>query len=141
VSVIFINGVFDCLHVGHINFLQFCELERKKRDCRLVIALDSDEKVKADKGPSRPLFSMEERTSQLRYITPSIIQCDLFFEFSSNKNLESLICSLKPILIKGERWKGNVVGEQFASEIIYCPDFPNRPSTTDIERRVLNGCK
>ena len=56
-KVVFTNGVFDLLHLGHVTYLQ------KDRDLGdlLVVALNSDASVKRIKGPLKPLLPLEER--------------------------------------------------------------------------------
>ena len=54
---IFVNGTFDVLHPGHIALLNFA----KSLGSRLFVAIDSDERVKDFKGPTRPINSVNER--------------------------------------------------------------------------------
>ena len=55
-DVLFCNGCFDLMHAGHAHFLEYCMLYADHRNVNLVIAVDSDEKVRQDKGPNRPYF-------------------------------------------------------------------------------------
>lgn len=63
-STVLSGGCFDILHVGHIKFLK----EAKKLGDRLLILLESDEKVKKLKGENRPYFKQEERAEVLSSI-------------------------------------------------------------------------
>ena len=56
-SIVFTNGCFDILHIGHIKLLEFC----KSQGDYVIIGLNSDKSVKRLKGDSRPINSQEER--------------------------------------------------------------------------------
>jgi rfaE bifunctional protein nucleotidyltransferase chain/domain len=56
-TVVFANGCFDLIHVGHLRYLQGAKAEG---DC-LVVALNTDASVRRLKGPSRPLMPLKER--------------------------------------------------------------------------------
>jgi D-beta-D-heptose 7-phosphate kinase/D-beta-D-heptose 1-phosphate adenosyltransferase len=64
-SVVFTNGCFDLLHIGHITLLQSA---RREGD-RLVVAINSDNSVRHLKGPTRPLVGQEERARILAALT------------------------------------------------------------------------
>ncbi len=56
-SIVFTNGCFDVVHRGHIEFLKFC----KSQGDILVVGLNSDNSVKAMKGPDRPINNQHDR--------------------------------------------------------------------------------
>ena len=56
-KIVFTNGCFDILHVGHVRYLR----EAKKEGDVLVLALNSDTSVRAIKGEKRPIVPEEER--------------------------------------------------------------------------------
>src|SRR5271168_4602532 len=60
-SITLANGCFDLLHVGHVRYLQAA----KKLGGRLIVAVNSDESVRALKGDGRPLMPAEERAEIL----------------------------------------------------------------------------
>jgi len=60
-SVAMTNGCFDILHVGHVRLLQAAAEEGDL----LVVALNTDESVRGNKGPSRPLVPLEERMEMI----------------------------------------------------------------------------
>jgi len=133
--IIFANGCFDILHPGHYHFLQSCINLAKDKDANFMLAIDSDKKIKQDKGQDRPIFNLKERQHHILMVFPQITS---IFSFNTNEELKELIKSLKPIiLVKGKRWKGNVVGKEHAQEIFYVSDI-NAPSTTDIINRIKN---
>ena len=55
--IVLANGCFDLLHVGHVRYLE----DAASRGDLLVVALNSDESVRANKGPERPVVSLAER--------------------------------------------------------------------------------
>ena len=58
---IFVNGTFDVLHAGHLALLNYA----KSLGDYLVVGIDTDERVKEKKGPTRPVNSVEDRTLML----------------------------------------------------------------------------
>ena len=136
-ETIFINGCFDLLHSGHCRFINFAVEMKKFYNAKLVVAIDSETKIRKDKGHTRPFFSDQERIQILCEYCPDI---DKTFCFDTNQSLAQLIKDHNPILIKGSRWHGSVVGEEFAKQIIYVPDY-KLPSTTQIEERIMRSSK
>lgn len=105
----------------------------------VIVALDEDELIMANKGLRRPIFSSHERAKallDLKYGGHAIVD-DIEF-FQSNRVLENIIRRLKPdILLKGSDWEGKkIVGEEFAGKVVF---FPRQPySTTDVIARVVD---
>lgn len=132
-NIIFINGVWDVLHAGHISFLHFCEEVKKERSAELWLGIDEDTKVQKDKGVNRPYFSLEERVDMIEKL--GIV--DKIIPFKSNEELEEIIKDTRPsLLIKDEQWKGKVVGEKYVEQVIFfSPTI--KVSTSEIERRIL----
>jgi D-beta-D-heptose 7-phosphate kinase/D-beta-D-heptose 1-phosphate adenosyltransferase len=84
-SVIFTNGCFDSLHVGHINLLLLCR-KWAGPDGQVVVGIDSDEKIRQDKGLNRPLFSIQERQQALLALKNGLDPIiDAVYGFCSNK--------------------------------------------------------
>ena len=82
---------------------------------QLIVGIDSDEKVRNDKGPSRPHNCVEDRKFALeciKYIDEVII-------FNSREELEQKIKQLQPdVMVIGSDWKDKtVVGEQYCTEL------------------------
>ena len=61
-KIVFVNGCFDILHVGHIKLLKFARCQGN----RLIVGLNSDESIKRLKGPSRPINNERDRETILR---------------------------------------------------------------------------
>ncbi len=110
-KIVFVNGCFDVLHPGHIKLFQYA----KSLGDYLIVAIDSDEKVALDKGPDRPIFSLEDR----KLILESIKGIDIVHTFDSREGLENLLECIRPdILVVGSDWKnGIVVGREYAKEV------------------------
>jgi rfaE bifunctional protein nucleotidyltransferase chain/domain len=92
-KVVFTNGVFDILHVGHIRYLQAA---RALGDV-LVVAINSDASVRQLKGETRPLMSESERAEIL-----SALRMVDYVTIFDNLSPRSLIADLLPdVLVKG----------------------------------------
>ena len=101
--VVFTNGCFDLLHVGHVRYLEAAS----RLGERLVVGLNSDASVSRIKGPRRPINCQADRAEVLAALT-----CvDLVVIFDEDDPLR-LITFLKPqILVKGADWnKDDIVG-------------------------------
>ena len=125
------NGCFDILHPGHMELFKIA----KSLGDRLIVGLDTDEKVRKDKGPNRPINSLDFRKSMLE----SNKNIDLVIPFGSRQELEQTIELYSPdILLVGGDWRdGDVVGREYAKEV----RFFNRVggySTTDIIDNIVN---
>ncbi|MGD8255756.1 MAG: D-glycero-beta-D-manno-heptose 1-phosphate adenylyltransferase [Syntrophobacterales bacterium] len=94
--VVFTNGCFDLIHIGHIRLLQKA---REKGDC-LVVAVNSDSSVKQIKGSDRPKIPEEERAEVL-----AALGCVDWVTIFDEPDPLDLIRLLKPdVLVKGTDW-------------------------------------
>ena len=132
-KIAFTNGCFDILHVGHVEYLKF---SRRAGDV-LVVGLNTDASVRAQKGQSRPFVAEDERAR----LVSALEDVDYVVLFDE-QTPESLIRRVKPdILIKGEDWKEKgVVGREFVEsyggKVLLAP-LVKGVSTTDIVSKVL----
>lgn len=134
-TIVFTNGCFDLLHVGHVKYLQAA---RKLGD-RLVLGLNSDASIRRLKGPKRPLIGEEERA----HILAALDCIDYVVIFDEDTPLE-LIAALRPdILVKGADYTPEgVVGKDLVEswggrvELI---EFVDGKSTTNIIDRILQA--
>ncbi|MEA2014538.1 MAG: D-glycero-beta-D-manno-heptose 1-phosphate adenylyltransferase [Thermodesulfobacteriota bacterium] len=142
-KVVFTNGCFDVLHIGHVKYLE----QAKGQGDILVLALNSDSSVSSIKGPLRPIVPQDERA----YIMASLNMVDYVTIFDEDTPLE-LIEHIKPdILVKGGDWsEDTVIGEKSVKKrggkVVIIPQFnqssTDRPaSTTSVIERILNACK
>ncbi|MEP9412424.1 MAG: D-glycero-beta-D-manno-heptose 1-phosphate adenylyltransferase [Candidatus Brocadia sp.] len=132
-KIVFTNGCFDILHVGHVEYLKFA---RKQGDL-LVVGLNTDGSVRKQKGPTRPFVSEAERAKMLAALE-DVTYVVLFDELTPL----NLIMAVKPdVLVKGEDWKnaGAVGGEfveSYGGKVVFAP-FVNGVSTTNIVSRII----
>ncbi|MFH0764246.1 MAG: D-glycero-beta-D-manno-heptose 1-phosphate adenylyltransferase [Candidatus Omnitrophota bacterium] len=131
-KIVFTNGCFDLLHVGHVTYL---EKARNLGDL-LIVGLNSDRSVREIKGPGRPINSQMDRAKVLAGL--SFIDYITIFE---EETPEELIRSLEPaILVKGGDWNSNdIVGGNFVRSIggkVITIPFLNGYSTTSVINRM-----
>lgn len=109
-KIVFTNGCFDILHVGHVTYLK----KARRLGNILVIGLNSDKSVRSIKGPSRPLNSQRDRAQVLA----SLYFVDYVTIFGEDTP-ERLIRKLKPdVLVKGGDWKGkDIAGASFVKSL------------------------
>ena len=133
--VVFTNGCFDLLHIGHIRYLQSA---RDLGDV-LVVAVNSDQSVRAlDKGPGRPLTPVDQRMEVL-----AALACvDYVARFDESTPLK-IIETLQPdVLVKGGDWPiAQIIGREIVEKrggtvksIALTPDI----STSLIIERIQN---
>ena len=131
-KVVFTNGCFDILHLGHVTYLSWA---RSQGDV-LVVGVNSDASVKRNKGPLRPIVCERDRAALLLALRCVDYVC-LFDEDTPLK----LITELVPdVLVKGRDWAGNVVGSdvvEAAGGCVKLADLVANHSTTGIIDRVL----
>jgi D-beta-D-heptose 7-phosphate kinase/D-beta-D-heptose 1-phosphate adenosyltransferase len=112
-KTIFVNGCFDILHRGHIELFKYA----KSLGDLLIVAIDSDEKIKFMKGQNRPYNNQSDR----QFLLESIKYIDKVYTFNSSDELEILVKNLKPYaMVVGSDWiNKNVVGSQYSNKVIF----------------------
>jgi D-beta-D-heptose 7-phosphate kinase / D-beta-D-heptose 1-phosphate adenosyltransferase len=130
-KIVFTNGCFDILHVGHVKYL---EVAKSYGDI-LIVGVNADSSVRKLKGPSRPINIEEDRA----YILASLESVDyvVIFEEETPYNLINLI---KPhTLVKGGDYEGkDVVGQDIANELKLVK-FVDGKSTTNTIKRIQDN--
>ena len=131
--IVFTNGVFDLLHVGHVRYLAAA---RRQGDI-LVVGVNSDASVRRFKGPRRPIVPQAERAEMLAALAP----VNHVVVFGDNTP-ERLIRAIRPdVLVKGADWaRGAIVGGQFVESLggrVVRIRLARGRSTTNLVRRVL----
>ena len=92
-KIVFTNGCFDILHAGHVRYLE----KAKAFGDVLVLGLNSDASVRANKGPSRPINSEMDRAEVVGALA-SVDAVVLFDELTA----ESIIAKVRPdVYVKG----------------------------------------
>ena len=132
-TIVFTNGCFDLLHVGHVKYLQAA---RQLGDL-LVLGLNSDTSIQRLKGPNRPLIGEEERA----HILAALDCIDYVVVFDEDTPLE-LITALRPdILVKGGDYTPEgVVGKELVESYggrVELINFVDGKSTTGIVEKIL----
>tara|TARA_Y100001934_G_scaffold166163_1_gene197587 strand:+ start:75 stop:473 length:399 start_codon:yes stop_codon:yes gene_type:complete len=127
-NIVWCNGTFDILHPGHIELFKVGASLGNK----LIVATDTDEKIRKDKGASKPINNLCDRISMLQ----AIKYIDEVLYFDTRQELEGLIKLYMPdILLLGDDWKGgDVVGIEYAREVRFLPRL--NYSTTDIIKKI-----
>jgi len=131
-SLCFTNGCFDILHDSHINLLRYAKSTADK----LVVAVDTDERVRDLKGPNRPINNLESRMRMLS-----------MFEFVDYvvpfKNLLPLIQRINPdILCKGGDYKKeDVVGNTLVDDVRIFPYEEGNSTSCLIKKIKGDTCK
>jgi D-beta-D-heptose 7-phosphate kinase/D-beta-D-heptose 1-phosphate adenosyltransferase len=131
--IVFTNGCFDLLHIGHIRYLE----EARSLGDVLVVGVNSDRSVRTLKGPQRPILSEEERAEIL-----SGLECVNYVIIFDEPTPLELISLLQPhILVKGGDWtKDSTVGkevvERSGGEVVILP-FVEGSSTSNLIETIL----
>lgn len=110
---IIVNGSFDLLHPGHIRLLNYA----KSLGDYLLVAVDTDNRIRKLKGKSRPYNTQYERTTLLENLK-SVNEVKVF---DSELELVNIIKQYQPnTMVKGSDYQGTtVVGEEFCGEIVF----------------------
>lgn len=124
---IWVNGAFDVLHIGHIKLLKYAAAMGY-----LKVGIDTDERIKELKGPTRPFNSYDIRKEFLE----SLRFVDEVVGFSSEEELVNHIKNYQPdIMVIGSDYKNKrIVGAEHIKKIVY---FDRTPHSTT---QILNGC-
>ena len=108
-KIVFTNGCFDLLHVGHVRYLQ----EARRLGDVLVVGVNSDASVKVLKGPTRPVQNESDRAEIL-----AALGCVDYTVIFTEETPAKLIETVKPdVLVKGGDWKPEqIVGADFVQK-------------------------
>lgn len=129
--IVFTNGCFDVLHVGHVRYLRAA---RQLGDL-LVVGLNSDESVRRIKGKGRPVNTLADRAELLAAL-PFVTH---LVEFDTD-SVEPLIKAVRPdILVKGGDYRiSEVVGHRFVrsygGQVVVLDHAEGRSTTNTLKR-------
>jgi len=128
-KIIWTNGCFDILHRGHIEMFKYA----KSLGDRLVVGIDSDNRVKEDKGEDRPINNLDDRM----FVLDSIECIDIVLDFDSTNELRNLIKDIKPdVMVIGSDWKDKkVVGEEYAGKVDFFDRIEGYSTTKILENK------
>ncbi len=129
--VVFTNGCFDILHVGHVRSLE----EARRLGDHLVVAINSDASVRRLKGPERPIVSAKQRGE----VVAALACVDWVVIFGSPTPLSVIRCLRPDVLAKGGDWSlDEIVGrddvESWGGEVVRLREIPGIRSSRLIER-------
>ena len=130
-TIVFTNGVFDLLHPGHVRYL------RQARDLgdALLVGVNSDRSVRANKGPNRPLTPESERVEILEAL--AFVDGVIVFD---EETPHELIAALQPdVLVKGADWAedaivGRDIVEARGGRVVRIPVEPGHSTTRIIDK-------
>lgn len=98
--IVFCNGCFDVLHIGHVKLIEYCR-DLAGRDGTVIVGINSDASVKRLKGPSRPVNTLIHRI----HVISAIKYVDFIETFEEDTPIE-LIKRVRPdIIVKGGDYK------------------------------------
>jgi D-beta-D-heptose 7-phosphate kinase/D-beta-D-heptose 1-phosphate adenosyltransferase len=131
-KTVMVNGTFDVLHPGHIALLNTA---RSYGDY-LIVAIDTDRRVKELKGAKRPINNQTDRKVMLA----NLKAVDIVEFFDSKEELIKLMELYKPeVYVKGSDWKHDKgsTAEQYCKQVIYY-DRVGDYSTTKTIQDIIN---
>lgn len=133
-KIVFTNGCFDIIHLGHIRLLQ----EARSQGDKLIIAINTDDSVRELKGNARPILSEQERAEML-----AALACVDFVTFFAEPDPLKTILFLHPdVLVKGADYTlDEIVGKEevlaYGGKVIAIPLTPGY-STTALIKKIKN---
>ena len=135
-EIIWINGTFDVLHMGHIKLFErahkiACD-EFRSFSWKIVVGVDTDERIRESKGVGRPVNTLKNRMEFLH----AIRWVDEVYAFNSDDMLEGLIKAHSPkYMVIGDDYKNKpIIGSEHIKEIIYVPRYEGLSSSA-----IING--
>jgi D-beta-D-heptose 7-phosphate kinase/D-beta-D-heptose 1-phosphate adenosyltransferase len=130
-KIVFTNGCFDLLHMGHVQYL----IQARQCGTHLVVAINSDQSVAKVKGPSRPIVSQDERAGML-----AALECVDYVTIFDEETPLALLELLRPdILVKGGS-TDVIVGREFVESyggLVRRLDLVQGRSTTETINKIV----
>jgi D-beta-D-heptose 7-phosphate kinase/D-beta-D-heptose 1-phosphate adenosyltransferase len=129
--IVFTNGVFDLLHPGHLRYLQ----QARELGDVLIVGVNSDRSVRANKGPDRPITPELERVEILE-----ALRCVDAVAVFDEETPHDVIAALQPdVLVKGADWAedaivGRDIVEARGGKVVRMPIESGYSTTAVIER-------
>jgi rfaE bifunctional protein nucleotidyltransferase chain/domain len=133
-KIVFTNGCFDLLHVGHVRYLQ----QARSRGGCLIVGLNSDQSVRQIKDRGRPLIPEEQRAEVL-----AALACVDYVVLFDEADPFRLIAEIRPdVLVKGADWSlDKIVGADLVSayggKVLRVKLIPSI-STSEIINRIIS---
>lgn len=119
---VWVNGTFDVVHLGHLKLLEFASSYGE-----VTVGLDSDSRIKKNKGDSRPFNRLDDRIfflKTIKYVKDVV-------HFDSDDDLKNLIKNFSPdFMILGDEYKNKkIIGLEFTKNIIFFNKLPEYSTT------------
>ena len=132
-KIVFTNGCFDILHKGHIE----CLAKASEQGTKLIVALNSDNSIKKNKGEDRPILDQTTRSTLLASLT----FIDAVILFDEETPIELISDFLPNVLVKGNDYKiedviGNEIVRKNGGKIVLIPLVKGVSST-----KIINDLK
>lgn len=129
-KIVFTNGCFDLIHVGHVRYLQ----QARAQGDLLVIAVNADATVRRLKGPGRPVTPCVERMEVLA----AFAFCDYVFEFTEPDPKRVISAIVPDVLVKGGDWPldqivGRDIVENHGGKVVRVSMVPGRSTSQIIQ--------
>ncbi|MBI4475597.1 MAG: D-glycero-beta-D-manno-heptose 1-phosphate adenylyltransferase [Acidobacteria bacterium] len=131
-TIVFTNGVFDLLHLGHVRYLQ----EARRQGDALIVGVNSDRSARGNKGIDRPVVPAAERAELIAAL--EAVDAAVIFDEDTP---QEMVAALEPdILVKGADWPadqivGRDVVEARGGRVVRVALEPGR-STTELIKRI-----
>ena len=137
-KVVFTNGCFDILHLGHIRYLS----EAKKQGDFLIVAINSNSSVRRIKGEKRPIIDEKARAETIA----ALEFVDMVIIFSEDTPYDVIKVLNPDVLIKGGDWKeedivGADVVKKTGGKVLTIPYISGYSTTSIIEKIIKLYCK
>ena len=125
---VFVNGKFDVLHPGHVRLLQHA----RSMGTTLLVAIDTDNRVRQLKGPGRPFFNQDDRKFMLESLGCNVVL------FNTDEELEHTIATYEPdVMVKGSDYINKpIIGEEHCGRIEFFNRINEYSSTKAIQHIV-----
>jgi D-beta-D-heptose 7-phosphate kinase/D-beta-D-heptose 1-phosphate adenosyltransferase len=133
--IVFTNGCFDLIHLGHVKYFQFA----KRQGDVLVVGVNTDAGIRRLKGPRRPIIHEDDRV----HVLEELESIDYLVRFEEDTPLELIRRILPDVLVKGADYaKEQVVGweivESHGGRVALAPLIDGR-STSALIQRILDA--
>lgn len=126
-SIVFVNGCFDILHRGHFELFKYA----KSAGDYLIVAIDSDKRVRDTKGASRPFNTAADR----KFALECIGAIDEVVVFGTSLELENTVKKIQPdVMIVGSDWRGKeIIGKKYCTELRFFDRIEGYSTTKVLE--------
>lgn len=124
------NGAYDILHPGHIALLNYA----KSLGDYLMVAIDTDSRIRETKGPDRPVNNLQTR----KCILENLKAVDEVRVFTNDEELVTIIKEYNPdVRVIGSDWKnGEIIGKEFCKQIKFYDRVSDESTTNTLENYI-----